>query len=202
MHEEDMHDGQRERTPPFCCTASLGWFVGGQYSRASRRFPGNDFLRDIENRGKETKGSAFDIDADDQDKDKEDEQQQEETHTGSSKKQHSDGQKVMTLENVMVDWIKVVATHQTPNIRPDSCADDPPAGRLERVGAAPRGPVGRRKGVRLASSPRPRHHRSVWLSVEQQATAHGRADTAMQKQTRRYLKLLFEKLETKVCIAF
>jgi len=33
----------------------------------------------------------------------------------------------------------------------------------------------------------------------EKASVRGRADTAMQKQTRRYLKLLFEKLETGTC---
>jgi hypothetical protein len=69
-------------------------------------FLGNDFLRDIENRGKETKGSAFDIN-DDEDQDKEEAKEQQAKETGKSKKkQELEKQKVMSLESVMVDWIK------------------------------------------------------------------------------------------------
>jgi len=114
--EEDMHEGQR-----------------------------NDYLRDIENRGDETKGSAFDID-------KADEEEEPETPTSDASRKPK---KTLTLEQVIIDWIKAALKEWDRHLE----------ARSDQV----------------------------------KASVHGRADTAMQKQTRRYLKLLFERLDTNTC---
>jgi len=122
--DEDMHDGQR-----------------------------NDLLRDMENRSKETKGKAYDID--NEDNDEAAETRGEKDSRKEKEKAEKKEKKIMKLEDVMVDWIKAGLKEWERHLeaRPD----------------------------------------------EVKALAVGRAATAMQKQTKRYLKLLFEKLETGTC---
>ena len=120
--DEDMHDGQR-----------------------------NDFMRDIENRGKETKGSAFNLD----EEDKEDGAEGKADDERTEEEVKETKPKTLTVEGVIIDWIKAALKEWERHLEA--------------------------------------------RSDEEKAHAHGRADTAMQKQTRRYLKVLFEKLQNNTC---
>lgn len=117
--DEDMHQGQR-----------------------------NDYMRDLEGRGADKAGNAFDVD------NEEDEVPGEpETPTGdkTSKRKMIEAKDV-TLEGICINWIKAALKEWEKFLeeRPDA----------------------------------------------EKATVRGRADTAMQKQTRRYLKPLIELLDT------
>jgi len=120
--EEDMHKGQR-----------------------------NDYLRDMENRGDETKGSAYDIDQ----HDSEEENEEAAPATPSAAEKRPAKKQPTTLEGIILAWLKAALKEWERHLeeRPDAM----------------------------------------------KSAVQGRSDTAMQKQTRRYLKPLFEKLDTKTC---